>query len=167
MMLMPVSSGAVTMLIGGLWHGANWTFVVWGGLHGLFLVIEKFFTDRSAPTTQNTATKNFLLAALTFFLVLITWVFFRSSTFTKAWQLLRSMFGQVHEGKVMLTTIVIIKVGLIIIAMLVFHWLMRNTKVLDVANKLTWWVVALIWTVLLLLLFWSQESSSSFIYFQF
>jgi len=51
--------------------------------------------------------------------------------------------------------------------MLMMHWLMRNTKVLEVAHKMPWWLLGIIWTVLLLLLIWSQESSSSFIYFQF
>jgi len=178
----------ITMLLGGLWHGANWTFVVWGGLHGFYLWVEKFFKDIATkrtrlviadalpgmshdavvkPVPAKKTFRMFLLALLTFFLVNVTWVFFRSGTFTKAWDLLRSMFGQVHEGKVLLTTLAIIKVGVIVACMVIFHWLMRNTKVLDVANKMSWWMVGLIWTILLLLLIWSQESSSSFIYFQF
>ena len=180
----------ITMLLGGLWHGANWTFVVWGGLHGFYLWVEKFFKDLTgkripvvaagagtAPMLENIAPaaispakktiKNFFLALLTFFLVNVTWVFFRSATFSKAWQLLRSMFGQVHDGTALLTTLAIIKVMVIITLMVIFHWVMRNTKVLSVAYKMPWWLVGLIWTVLLLLLIWSQESSSSFIYFQF
>ncbi len=161
-----------TMLIGGLWHGANWTFVVWGGLHGLYLWIEKFFRDRrtvdpNAIAKQHNQWIGFFYALLTFMLVNITWVFFRSDSFGKSWQMLNSMFGIVSDGKALLTTLAIIKVSVIIPLIVLFHWFMRNTKVLDVAYKLSWWSLSLIWSVLILLLIWAQESGSSFIYFQF
>ena len=72
-----------------------------------------------------------------------------------------------HSGEPILTTLAIIKVAVIVPAMFIVHWLMRNTKVLEVAYKIPWWLLGLIWAILLLLLMWSQESSSSFIYFQF
>jgi D-alanyl-lipoteichoic acid acyltransferase DltB (MBOAT superfamily) len=68
----------ITMLLGGLWHGANWTFVVWGGLHGFYLWVEKFIRDLvHKPTSQQTKTEvmevskkplGFIYALLTFFL---------------------------------------------------------------------------------------------------
>lgn len=162
----------LTMLIGGLWHGANWTFVVWGGLHGLYLWIEKFFRDRRTNkseeiTKQHNPWIGFLYALLTFMLVNITWVFFRSDSFGKSWQMLNSMFGLASDGKALLTTLAIIKVAVVVPLIVLFHWFMRNTKVLDVAYKLSWWSLSIIWSVLLLLLIWAQESGSSFIYFQF
>ena len=161
----------LTMLIGGLWHGANWTFVVWGGLHGFYLWIEKFVDDKTGKITtlrssaQKTIT-GFLYALFTFFLVNITWVFFRANTFTKAADIFKSMFGM-HKGEPLLTTLAIIKVAVIVFIMIIVHWLMRNTKVLEVAYKIPWWLLGIVWAALLLLLIWSQESSSSFIYFQF
>jgi alginate O-acetyltransferase complex protein AlgI len=177
----------ITMLLGGLWHGANWTFVVWGALHGLYLWIEKFAQEfRKAPVPEfvpvpidnniksaafiNIDSKgfnNFILALLTFFLVNITWVFFRAADFTSAWRILTSMFHHVNNGAVILTTLSIIKVVTIVIGMLLFHWFMRNTRMLSVAEKMPWWLLGIVWSVLLLLLIWSQQSSSSFIYFQF
>lgn len=169
----------VTMLLGGLWHGANWTFVVWGGLHGLYLWVEKWIRDwragrgvdaESGLTKDGTWIGNqwigFFYALLTFMLVNITWVFFRSASFAKAWQLLESMFG-LSDGKPLLTTLAILKVSVVIPAMLIAHWLMRSVKVLDIAYKISWWWLAIIWSALLLMLIWAQESSSSFIYFQF
>ncbi|MBL0356279.1 MAG: MBOAT family protein [Chitinophagaceae bacterium] len=161
----------LTMLLGGLWHGASWTFVVWGGLHGVYLWIEKLVDDRTGRITalSLSAKKTFmglLYALFTFFLINITWVFFRADGFTKAWSIFKSMFGM-HTGEPVLTTLAIIKVAVIIPVMLVIQWLMRNTKVIDTAYKMPWWLLAIIWSVLLLLLIWSQESSSSFIYFQF
>lgn len=161
----------LTMLIGGLWHGASLTFVVWGGLHGLYLCVEKMVDDRTGKITalSLSAKKTFgglLYALFTFFLVNITWVFFRATSFTSAWGIFKSMFGM-SNGEPLLTTLSIMKVTVVIILMLVFHWLMRNSKVLDVAAKMPWWLLGIGWSVLLLLLIWSQESSGSFIYFQF
>ena len=175
----------ITMLLGGLWHGANWTFVVWGGLHGFYLWVEKFFKDMrtkispvavaadgtatvvTAGITQNKTVKNFFLALLTFFLVNVTWVFFRANNFSTAWNMLGSMFGIGNGGDALLTTLAIIKVAVIITLMMLFHWFMRNTTILSAAYKLPWWIMGIIWAVILLLLILSQESSSSFIYFQF
>jgi D-alanyl-lipoteichoic acid acyltransferase DltB (MBOAT superfamily) len=163
----------VTMLLGGLWHGANWTFVVWGGLHGLYLWVEKFFRDQRESSAGGDLVasghpwRGFFFAFLTFMLVNITWVFFRAGTFGKAWQMLQSMFGMASEGKAMLTSLALLKIAVVIPAMVIAHWLMRNTKVLDLAHKLSWWKVGIVWAGMLLLLIWAQESGSSFIYFQF
>lgn len=162
-----------TMLLGGLWHGANWTFVAWGGLHGLYLWIEKFFRDRrrqqhdSGIDSKNWPWLGFLSAFFTFMLVNITWVFFRSETFGKAWQMLQSMFGITKGGEVLLTTMAIVKVAVIIPAILICHWFMRNTQVLDRAYKMKWWSLGVAWSFLVLMLVWAQESGSAFIYFQF
>ncbi len=179
----------ITMLIGGLWHGANWTFVAWGGLHGLYLWVEKAIRDSRAPASgaatgsapspllakasmapDLTGIKKggFLSALLTFLLICITWVFFRSATFAEAWRILLSLTGQIHAGSPpLLPTIAIIKVAVVISLMLLFHWIMRNTTVLKEAAKLPWWVVGISWSVILLLLILSQETSKAFIYFQF
>ena len=110
---------------------------------------------------------NFLLAMFTFFLVNVTWVFFRSPDFTSAWRLLASMFSSVQNGAIVIPAMSIIKVSVIITAMVGFHWIMRNTRVLVVAAKLPWCLLSLIWASMLLLIILCQESGSSFIYFQF
>jgi alginate O-acetyltransferase complex protein AlgI len=156
----------LTMLLGGLWHGANWTFVAWGGLHGLYLWVEKFFTDRRAKTTP-VKTGGWPYALLTFFLINLTWVFFRSPTFSNAGNILGSMFGMVEKARPLLTTLAMIKIMVIITAMLILHWLLRNSRVLDLAHRLPWWLTGLVWSSMVILLILSQESSSSFIYFQF
>jgi len=78
----------LTMLLGGLWHGANWTFVVWGGLHGLYLSVHKYLLDRRAPdSVPPTTSPPVRLAKIlaTFHLVALAWVFFRASSFKVAW----------------------------------------------------------------------------------
>lgn len=166
----------ITMLVGGLWHGANWTFVTWGGLHGLYLWGEKFLRERKEKSLPQPVVakagfsiplKGFSYGLFTFFLVNITWVFFRSPTFAGAGNMLVSMFGSTKEATPLLTTIAMIKIIVIIAVTLIVHWRMRNTSVLDLVNRLPWWTTGLLWSSMLLMLILSQESSSSFIYFQF
>lgn len=157
----------ITMLLGGLWHGANWTFVAWGGLHGFYLWVEKAILDARNETSKPSFIPKFILAMATFFLVNVTWVFFRAGTFAQAGSILQSMFGMMPNGNAILTTLAIWKVGLIVLGMVLAQWLMRNRLVLQVISKLSWWAFGSIWAVILLLLIWSQESGSSFIYFQF
>jgi len=76
----------LTMLLGGLWHGANWTFVVWGGYHGMLLVIDRL----AAPVFQRMPP--LLYRAQTMLMVMIGWVFFRSDTFHMARVWLGKMF---------------------------------------------------------------------------
>jgi hypothetical protein len=76
----------ITMLLGGLWHGANWTFVFWGGYHGLLLILHRAWGARWDVLPQ--AVRN----VATMLLVIIGWVFFRSETFAMAVELLGKMF---------------------------------------------------------------------------
>lgn len=86
----------VTMLLGGLWHGASWTFVVWGGLHGLYLVAHhsfgNMFTRYLSRLLPSTAIV--LIAWLiTMLAAIVAWVFFRSVDFTTASTILSAMFS--------------------------------------------------------------------------
>ena len=83
-----------TMLLGGLWHGPNWTFVFWGGYHGFLLILNRSFE------TFWLRVNVLFRRALTFILVMIGWVFFRSDTFTMALALLHKMFS-VQQGVLM------------------------------------------------------------------
>lgn len=185
----------ITMLLGGLWHGASWTFVVWGALHGLYLCIERLLrrnndeevklpADVHIPKTtiiaqpyvkasfvpaflQTRRAQQFILALFTFFLVNVTWVFFRAADFATAWRLLQSMFGLSQNGVATLPTIDLIKVGVITIALVAVHWRMRNSSIKQLVQQHKWWVVGTVWALMLIILIMSQKSSDSFIYFQF
>ena len=80
---------AIVMLLGGLWHGAAWNFVIWGGLHGLLLAGERLRGKISPYRWLPKAGRQ----AVTFAIVLITWVFFRADDLPGALRYLRSMFG--------------------------------------------------------------------------
>lgn len=76
-----------TFLIGGLWHGANWTFVVWGALHGFAICIHRFWK------TFNIKIPHFVAVFMTFLFANFTWVYFRATTIETANKIISSMFG--------------------------------------------------------------------------
>ncbi len=158
----------LTMLIGGLWHGASWTFVVWGGLHGIYLAIERVLKIKfkNAEWLKKLSTQ-IILALTTYLLVCITWVFFRAQNFPQAFALIQSMFGFNPEGQSTLATVYIIEVIVVTISMLIIHWRMRNTSLEAVVQKTSWPVIGTIWGIMLVLIIISQGSGDAFIYFQF
>ena len=87
----------LTMLLGGLWHGAGWTFLVWGGLHGLYLVVNHQWRHHKRRWPEGAAGR---VAAwgLTFCAVVIAWVFFRARTLAGAGTMLASLLGLKTAG---------------------------------------------------------------------
>jgi D-alanyl-lipoteichoic acid acyltransferase DltB (MBOAT superfamily) len=88
----------LTMLLGGLWHGAAWTFVVWGALHGTYLIVNhgwQLARDRLRPagSAGGSGIGKAIGIAVTFSAVMIGWVFFRADSIHSAMALLRTMFG--------------------------------------------------------------------------
>ena len=88
----------LTMLIGGLWHGAGWNFVVWGGLHGIYLAVHhgwRAWRDRAVAATGSSGGNLGTIAAraLTFLAVVLAWIFFRASNTETAGRMLKAMFG--------------------------------------------------------------------------
>jgi alginate O-acetyltransferase complex protein AlgI len=78
----------LTMLLGGLWHGANWTFVIWGAIHGGALAIERKLTrGREVALTMPSWIKRVLI----FHLVCLSWIFFRATSLSSAWAMLRGI----------------------------------------------------------------------------
>lgn len=77
----------ITMLLGGLWHGASWTFVFWGALNGLALCVDKF----RKKECQTIWSKAFGII-ITFCFITFTWIFFRADTFSTAWAVIKGIF---------------------------------------------------------------------------
>lgn len=85
----------LTMLLGGLWHGAGWSFVIWGGLHGLYLAINHGWRALLAQLNMPllTTANRFLAPLLTFLCVVLAWVYFRAPDLASAHHMLQAMFG--------------------------------------------------------------------------
>jgi hypothetical protein len=86
----------ITMVLGGLWHGASWTFVAWGSLHGLYLVINHAWHGMRGKFDlrgQPSGVGRLFGLAMTFLAVVVAWVFFRAPTFAAALSILQGMVG--------------------------------------------------------------------------
>ena len=86
-----------TMLLGGLWHGAAWTFVIWGGLHGLGLTVNHYWA-KWGPKGWFDGHHRIIAIGLTFAFTTIAWVFFRAESWTGAGRILAGMFGMSGLG---------------------------------------------------------------------
>jgi D-alanyl-lipoteichoic acid acyltransferase DltB (MBOAT superfamily) len=85
----------ITMLIGGLWHGAGWTFVAWGGLHGIYIVLHRLVRRSGAyeRLVPFALPRRLIAQTVTLLLVVVAWVFFRATGFAAAGSMLAAMFG--------------------------------------------------------------------------
>src|SRR5881275_1799969 len=158
----------IVMFLGGLWHGAAWTFVVWGLLHGSYLVIEHasraLIGERA--WTENFAVK-LLLGLVTYGAVCLAWVFFRASDFTIATRMLRGMFGGHPHGDAILATREMLQIGIVTFFMMLAHWSLRETNVETAVTRLPRWVVTSAWALMASAIILTQGTSNAFIYFQF
>src|SRR5262249_6207793 len=103
----------ITMFLGGLWHGANWTFVIWGLLHGAYLAIERGFGIEEVPANALPFTR-FLRGTITFHLVCLGWVFFRAATASQALGILKGIAtwqGGASIGAAPLVALVVVVAG--------------------------------------------------------
>jgi alginate O-acetyltransferase complex protein AlgI len=155
-----------TMLLGGLWHGANWTFVVWGGLHGVYLAAERALRAR-LPNYRPGPLVFVALGVLTYALVNLTWVFFRAKTFSKAWLVLRGMLGQNVQAKPILATPSLAFVGAIVGGIVLTHWLMRARTLESVVAHTPALALSALWASMAFAIIIAQGSGNAFIYFQF
>jgi D-alanyl-lipoteichoic acid acyltransferase DltB (MBOAT superfamily) len=157
-----------TMLIGGLWHGANWTFVVWGGLHGLYLSAERLLREQAArrPWLARLGVP-VLVMLVTYLFVDVTWVFFRAKTFGDASRLLGAMAGMHPAAKPMLPMAWIAETLVAIGGILLVHACMRTRTLEGVVSRTHPVVLATVWAAMAFLVIITQGSGDAFIYFQF
>jgi len=121
----------LTMLLGGLWHGAGWNFVLWGGLHGTFLIVNhgwRALRERRGASAEATRAAPLGRAAargLTFLAVVVAWVFFRAETPEAAYGMLVAMAGLASAGPA--ATLSAATWG-VLIALLFGCWLLPNSQ---------------------------------------
>jgi len=157
-----------TMLLGGLWHGANWTFVVWGGLHGAYLAAERWLKQMAGRWTLLSGISSRVLVALvTYVLVNVTWVFFRAKTLPAAVGMLGAMAGLHAHAEAVLPTVRILETVVCLAGLLCAQWYMRNRTLEDVVTETSPRLIATAWASMAFAVIITQGAGDAFIYFQF
>jgi alginate O-acetyltransferase complex protein AlgI len=155
----------LTMVIGGLWHGASWTFIIWGAIHGGMLSLERMMGKKSFYADL----PHVLKVSITFFILLITWVFFRAENFEVASRYLSVMFGggQRHAASILLESEMLRGFNMSQFAVcILFTWFMPNTQ--TILHRFVAWkavVGVFLFVIAIAVMFW--RGFSPFLYFQF
>lgn len=158
----------ITMLLGGLWHGAAWTFVIWGAFHGLIITATHYLGGFKSLALF-TQSKSFWLKlfkwAVTFYLVLLGWVFFRAVDLDSAWRVFVDMhtFSGLPEAGIAAGTIFILTLGALLVMHLIDYFVINKAGKLENKPWLFWLLLVIGQAICLMI----GEPSSEFIYFQF
>ncbi len=157
----------LTMLIGGLWHGAAWTFVVWGALHGLALAGERWWRERPGfVEPPRSAWRTWRARFLTFQFVCLAWIFFRADSFETAWDVLTGLFTRWGEPSPLVTSgvllAIVVGIGSQYLPARVPRLVMARFSRLPVVGQAVVLALALMLTSAM-----GPEGMAPFIYFQF
>jgi alginate O-acetyltransferase complex protein AlgI len=155
-----IFAAMATMLLGGLWHGAAWTFIVWGGLHGLFVVTEHFLDNKIVLTNIPSWIRTLVVVHI----VGATWIFFRAPTFSRAWDVI---IGFTIPGDIaMLSSAPLAPI--LIIAAFLLHRLDNVDQIRTIAIKTRGSIILPLSLMLILICAaLSVNNPSAFIYFDF
>jgi alginate O-acetyltransferase complex protein AlgI len=157
----------ITMLLGGLWHGASWTFIAWGGAHGLLLCLERSLKARFNSVVLTPP----LRAAIwlgTFICICYTWVLFRADSFDRSMSIAGAMTGFADPNARRILSFAEMSVIASVMSVLVgAHWLLRDSTLEDLAARSPWWLRSAMAGALGAALILVPGDDRAFIYFQF
>ncbi|MFC1758935.1 MBOAT family O-acyltransferase [Planctomycetota bacterium] len=162
----------ITMLLGGLWHGADWKFVAWGALHGVFLIVERILKSLFGRLKiWSTLIGRIGLMLATFASICVTWVFFRGQDFPWSLAYVRTMFlGGNGESTESLANIKATEQALVLgitLGILAVHWCLRDTSLEDAAKSVPWWIRSVLLSAMIIAIVTMSGDDRAFIYFQF
>jgi D-alanyl-lipoteichoic acid acyltransferase DltB (MBOAT superfamily) len=158
----------LTMVIGGLWHGAAWTFVVWGFYQGLLLVTHRAaqpWLDRIQPREPiERACWTAVRIIVTFHLVCLGWLFFRAESMEQVW----GMLSAISLRFAVPASSMLLPIAACIVPLLVVQWIQYRSKDLDIVSKTPWYVRSVFYTLCFYAVVLGGEfGGKQFIYFQF
>jgi alginate O-acetyltransferase complex protein AlgI len=150
-----------TMLLGGLWHGASWNFVIWGGFHGVVLAVERALEGRE----ERRGMIRIPLTILTFLIVTVAWVFFRAKTLTASLFVIGQMFHATDVGEFLFSGVQVH----LALATLFIALAEEYAGVLTTLSQAPAWArtLAAVCALLAIELFTASDQSIPFVYFQF
>jgi D-alanyl-lipoteichoic acid acyltransferase DltB (MBOAT superfamily) len=157
----------LTFLLGGLWHGAAWRFVIWGAIHGTALSVERMFRERAGASPRpDTATRRWIRRFVTFQVVCLAWVFFRADTWNSAWEMLGRLFTEWGQASPLVTFGVVAAIaggiGVQYVSGNVVPWLMERFSRVGMAGQ-----AAMIAGSLVVIDTLGPQGVPPFIYFRF
>jgi len=155
----------ITMLLGGLWHGASWNFVIWGFLHGLYLGLERLFKFPSYIDSKSTIAK-LVSGVICFNLVCLAWIFFRAETLSKSIGIISRIFEiEFFLNLNIKDTNIFMSIIFNIMIFLVLEKTIKNISKNKTTKSLKFSFIHAV-LIILIVLFGVNEGSQ-FIYFQF
>jgi alginate O-acetyltransferase complex protein AlgI len=153
----------LTMLIGGLWHGASWMFVLWGGLHGVYLAVERWWRG---PRRSTPGGSDIFLTLGTFVVVTVTWIPFRAASMTTVWSVFTGLFRFGTPSQLPLIPMLICYAA--ILAALCWQFAIRDSSLEAQFGKLgSITQTAALGASLVAMFLCSGGDARAFIYFQF
>lgn len=156
----------VTFLVSGIWHGASWTFIIWGLLHGAYQIIEKAL-DKQKCNSKGIAKVGRIL--ITFMLVNIAWIFFRMPDFSSAISFCKKIFldfnGSIYKSSNTDMVMIIFSLSIVFISELCAEFSNNKISLLNNRNTIIRWCTYLI--LISILLLFGVFDSSQFIYVSF
>ena len=165
-----VRNTLIIFLVSGFWHGANWTFIAWGGFHALlFLPLilagrNRKYTDTIAVGKWLPSWKECLQMLVTFLLVVVGWIFFRADSISMAFSYFGGLLRPWHNP----FSMAMLPVFIYIAIMMTVEWLQREKQHgLDLQHVSSHFVKFTIYYILIFIIFIAQKGSETFIYFQF
>ncbi len=159
----------LTMLIGGLWHGAAWKFIFWGAMHGIGLAIHKASKPVLSKIPDNFLTR-LIFWAVTFIYVSLLWVFFRAADFSDSILIIRNIFVDFDWHQLPQFCIARPAWCIMMVSLMIFHFVPQNfaDKVQYVFVKMNWCLKLVVFLVAIqLVIEFMSEEVAPFIYFQF
>ena len=155
---------ALTMLLGGLWHGASWNFVVWGGLHGLALALLRPWQRGLGKRLPNHFLRRVLSSLLTLWFVCLCWILFRAADFPSAWVVVQSFTVFHSSGTQSIDTIWLWWFGLLYAAHWLASWLRQGHSLERIPN---WAFACSLGVAAAVAIAFMRVDHPPFIYFQF
>jgi alginate O-acetyltransferase complex protein AlgI len=160
----------IVMLLIGLWHGAALTYVIFGLLHGCFLIGETILQRSRLRRMQfwSGALGMFLQWLATMLLCSLAFVFYRSETVAQSWEILSAMSGVIHTSfPLRLPAYELLVVAIVVESLVVLHWICRNTRLEELVAQVPWWVTAVCLALMLFTTVTSSGESQNFLYFNY
>ena len=160
----------VTMLLGGLWHGSTWLFVIWGGLNGLAVVLHKQWENISPFKNTNNRVVKFILMLLTLLFISFTRIFFRSPTLENAMKMIDRLFSQWKADYLWSISWHYKETLILLVLMYFIHWMpeLWREKLYQSIYKIPVYLLVPLTCLILIVLYQLMSAESKpFIYFQF